>query len=407
MPAAAMPPADAPVLPQWEPILDGELRAQAQAYLEDFADRVAGASAGALREITGHLPLASFVVGTALQRQEMVDASVEQLQNLLDVIGARGGHMSLLYGLACVGSMVMALEPADPNDDEPGVCEDLDEALTQAIGSLDARHNWDLISGVSGVGLYAVTRPWQPSAVALAEACAAWLETHAVNHEGMLTWRRHPDVLPEHQRKLAPDGKIDLGLAHGVGGAVMFLAERMLKRGEGRELLASATAFLRVQAGPASEGGRFGPDMGTYRCRTAWCYGDLGLSFVLARAGEALGDADLSAFALQLAEETAARWSKGVQDAALCHGAAGNAHFFNRWYAATGRDIFAEAARIGFAAVPSLPTWWDRIKGAPVDDGLSYLEGRMGIALAYATAAFGVPPGWDALLGMAGADKRC
>lgn len=59
--------------------------------------------------------------------------------------------------------------------------------------------------------------------------------------------------------------------------------------------------------------------------RLGWCYGDLSLALLLARAGQALQNADLLAQAHRIALHAAARQQQSarVTDAALCHGSAG------------------------------------------------------------------------------------
>jgi hypothetical protein len=77
-----------------------------------------------------------------------------------------------------------------------------------------------------------------------------------------------------------------------------------------------------------------------------------------------------------------------VRDASLCHGAAGNAHLFHRWYALTGEPVFAEAAR----------TWYAHALGMPPPESMAFLEGAAGIALALVAATTEIEPAWDRVL---------
>jgi hypothetical protein len=145
--------------------------------------------------------------------------------------------------------------------------------------------------------------------------------------------------------------------------------------------------------------------------RLAWCYGDLSIAVVLLNAARALEEPLWERTAREIGTKAAARTfeQSGVQDAGLCHGAAGVAHLFNRLYQATGDDGMLSAARRwidhtlalrsdergvgGFAAMqtrgPQAGQW---------ADDASFLEGAIGVALALTAATCGITPDWDRLL---------
>jgi hypothetical protein len=95
-----------------------------------------------------------------------------------------------------------------------------------------------------------------------------------------------------------------------------------------------------------------------------------------------------------------------VADAALCHGAAGVAHCFNRIFQATRNPLFMDAATSWFArclemtppgeGFESLKVWDNKNARWEVKPGL--LEGAAGIALALLAATTEVEPQWDAAL---------
>jgi hypothetical protein len=107
----------------------------------------------------------------------------------------------------------------------------------------------------------------------------------------------------------------------------------------------------------------------------------------------------------------------GVVDAGLCHGAAGDAHLFNRLYQATGDPAFAEAARHwyeraldlrrpdeGFAGFPSWGPDRDRKMTWIADAG--FLTGAAGVGLAMLAATTPIEPQWDRLLLVSARAKR-
>jgi hypothetical protein len=125
--------------------------------------------------------------------------------------------------------------------------------------------------------------------------------------------------------------------------------------------------------------------------------------------------------ALAIARRAAGRAhdSAGVKDAALCHGAAGLGHIFNRFFQATGEDLFREAACGWFERALEMKRARNGICGFSAyrreRDGKEYwedeagiLEGAAGIALALLAAATEIEPAWDRmlLLSLRGADGR-
>src|SRR6185369_7304354 len=105
-----------------------------------------------------------------------------------------------------------------------------------------------------------------------------------------------PELLPEWQRQVAPEGYTNLGLAHGVPGVIAILA-RYITAGvdvaRARVLLEAGVDYLRYVA--------WLPSQPNSQARVAWCYGDLGVAIALMSAGTALGRDDWRRDALDLA----------------------------------------------------------------------------------------------------------
>ena len=95
-----------------------------------------------------------------------------------------------------------------------------------------------------------------------------------------------------------------------------------------------------------------------------------------------------------------------MRDAALCHGAAGLGHLYNRVFQATGRPELAAAARGWFdcalsmrrdgVGVGGFMSWWDDGTGWRATPG--YISGAAGIGLALLAASSSEPPDWDRAL---------
>src|SRR6185295_14504961 len=137
--------------------------------------------------------------------------------------------------------------------------------------------------------------------------------------------------------------------------------------------------------------------------RVAWCYGDLGVAVALLAAATATGRDDWRRDSLALAHGTAKRpfETSQVVDTALCHGAAGVAHLFNRLAQATGDGELARTADGWFARTMEMRRS-DGIAGFPrgmVRDGVAVYEpavdllnGATGVALALHAAISPIEP---------------
>ena len=234
---------------------------------------------------------------------------------------------------------------------------------------------------------------------------------------GGLTWHTRPELLPTPQRKQCPDGYDNLGLAHGVPGVIAILAASSaagIRKSIARRLLDGAVAWLLRQKLEGSPGARFpawvAEGQKNLGCRSAWCYGDPGVSGALFVAARCVGDRDWEREALAVARGAARRPPEqaGVVDAGLCHGAAGLAHVFNRMFQATGDATLRRAARYWFARTLAMRRPGRGVGGflAQEEDkkgkkswvGAPGLFGAGGIALALLSAATSIEPDWDRML---------
>ncbi len=308
-----------------------------------------------------------------------------------------------LYGGACgVGWTVEHLAGGDTAE---SVCAAVDRALLEALE--DWTGYYDLIPGLVGFGVYALERGEAGRAVA--NRVIDHLERTARPQGSGLGWFTPPELLPDWQRALSPEGYWNLGLAHGIPGVIGFLARCVrhdVDRARARTLLDGAMAYL--LATPPSTTGRFPAWLpsNTATKRVAWCYGDLGVSFAILAAAQACSRDDWRQQALVLARECA-RDEDPIRDTGLCHGTAGALHMFARLWNATREQAFADAAI----------RWLDRtISNRRTDDyagfpsyepeggvdrfvpSASILVGAPGVVLALQAAISQVEPTWDRVM---------
>jgi hypothetical protein len=317
-------------------------------------------------------------------------------------------------------------EGADDTDGADGADDgaaEIDDALLGLVRMQPWPHDYDLISGLVGMGVYALERLPRPAARQCLEAILDRLDERAEHGPDGTTWHTPPAHLPPHQLVQHPGGYYNLGLAHGVPGVIGLLGAMWaadVARPRVAPLLAQAVAWLLSRALPPGLGARYdwaegpGPrDAAATPTRSAWCYGDPGVTAALLLAGRATGNARWIEEARALALGIAARpeAAAGVVDAGLCHGGAGLGHVLHRLYRGTGEPALAQAARAWLAraldmrapeATPNVAGFRARSADAQgtmcweADPGL--LTGAAGVALALLAGLGHAPPDWDRVL---------
>ena len=306
---------------------------------------------------------------------------------------------SLYGGVARIGWTIAHIVDASEAD---AACVPLDQAL-RAVITGGGVPDYDLIGGIVGIGVYALERgiAGRP----LAEVVLDELERRVGPYGDGHGWHTAPELLPPHQRETAPEGYWNLGVAHGIPGAIALLARFVaadIAPERSRRLLDGAVALL-LGAGPSERAPRFPawlPDDAPVT-RIAWCYGDLGIAAVLLGLPEPAWRAE----GLALARACAARLDDPtMRDASLCHGTAGAAHVFHRMALATGEPALADAARTLLARtlerrrsepIAGFPFWTQGDHWAP-DPTL--LQGAAGVGLALHAAIGDIEPAWDRLM---------
>lgn len=278
-------------------------------------------------------------------------------------------------------------------------------------GRLPALREFDLISGLTGIGVYLLHRHGGGDLlrdilcylVRLAEPLKA-------DGEVLPGWwsSNGPDDQPSPRW---PGGHANLGMAHGIAGPLALLSTAM-RRGitVTRQTDAIEQICAWLDQWRSDVGSRpWWPGMisrAEWQARTvrqpgpqrpSWCYGTPGLARAQQLAALALADAQRrrraeKALAGCVADE---QQLSQLGDASLCHGWAGLVQI--TWRAAADSGSDGELATL-------LPHLLKRMEqhlhhhGPPANDAL--LEGVTGVQLAWHTTAATVPPAsrWDACL---------
>jgi hypothetical protein len=386
----------------WTPIVD---RARVGSVLTDIVAAVDAFPRVHHNDLADYVVLRSYLESDGAV-PDPEGASGDALATAVETLAVDGGPPGLYGGAARIGWTVAH---HSEGDDANTVCDAIDAAILNRL--TDWSGDYDLISGHVGIIAYALERG--DAGVPIVRAALAGLEA-----EQAQAWLTPPRLLPPHQLRDAPDGYVNLGLAHGLPGVIAVTAQlvkRDLDAARARAVYDSALRRL-LDGSPAGGPARFtawqtpADPHDRPSPRLAWCYGDLGAATALLHAGLAIGDAEARDAGLELARQCASRSVEDarIADCGICHGAAGIAHLFNRMAQATGDAELRAAAERWIDQTLAMRTDLP-IAGFPANEpetggavklvaNPSLLTGAVGVALVLHAASSEVEPSWDRLL---------
>ena len=404
MRAHAAPDSDAPVTEgagaSPVPLLSGALKDRALHLAGELTETLRPAPAADRRDASlssGSAGLAVCNAQIAWTRHDRRAAgtALTRLEEAIDVLATEPLTSSLysgFTGIAWAAETVDRLLGAE-GEDRNG---DIDEALTSLLRRYPDQAPYDLVHGLTGLGVYALARWPRPAAAQCLLGVVEQLARRARHdRDGVYWWT--PPTWKGPQRERYQPGGVDLGVAHGMAGVIPFLARvhRVgLAQQTVRPLLDGAVRWLLAHMVDTVSGPTVpcfvADDIEPGPARSAWCYGDPGVAVALLLAARDVGEPAWEAVATALAMGAANRPpdQSGVVDAGLCHGSAGLAHLFNRMYQMTSEPVLADAARF----------WVERTLEEPACKGPGLLEGAAGVALALEAASTTAEPVWDQIL---------
>jgi lantibiotic modifying enzyme len=413
----------------WQPCADGALAERSLEAVQAIADE--------LRQAPGWLPddlsaettavlRASLAAGRAGQAllyaylsftghgEDHADRALELLDEATDAVAATPMTDSLYSGFPGIAWVTDHLRDRLFTDEEEG--REVDEALLAGLSRSLWRGEYDLINGLTGIGVYALEGLPRPTAAACLERVVKHLAERAEEASDGVAWFSPPETLPDYQSAAYPAGLYNLGVSHGAAGVVALLgaACRAGLAAAGPLLERAVPWLLARRQGPEADfcfPHFHAPGSASQPSRLAWCYGDAGIAAALWIAARAAGEPSWEQAARDIAAAAAARplESTRVQDAGLCHGAAGLAHIFGRLAWEMGDERLAAAARLWLERTLAYRTpgqgaggfrsWAAGLTG-PQEwrDDRGFLEGAAGVGLALLAATSTVEPEWDRVL---------
>jgi lantibiotic modifying enzyme len=415
---------DGAIAQSWRPIVSGTAAQQALQAVDAIAESLMSATSlpGERNPSLGKGQAGLALLYTWLARTRRIpqaDVLAGQcLDEAIEAVSTQATNASLyggFTGVAWAAELVDGLLDPDAEDRSEAV----DDAL---LGLLSRAGHWsapyDLVVGLTGLGVYALQRYPRPAAIECLRLVLKLLDECAQHDEhGLYWWTPPAEILDEESRKQYASGRVDLGVAHGVAGTIALLGcicGTGVEQATARPLLQGAVSWLLAHSMPTEAGATFpvwvAPDLQPWEARCAWCYGDPGIATALLLAARGVGNAGWEQTAVALACRAAERPTSetGIVDASFCHGAAGLAHLYNRMYQTTGEPKLGRAAlywlerTLGFygRGRDAGGTWVQGNRDPDRRDlwtwtGTDVVEGAAGVALVLLAAATSVEPTWD------------
>lgn len=222
--------------------------------------------------------------------------------------------------------------------------------------------------------------------------------------ENQIFWYQSPSITNPNGGKV-----INVGLAHGIPSILKILSEVKDVDDRITDIILRGFDWLKNNQLEYKTNSCYFPfsysdDYEPFPAPLRWCYGDLGIAIGLYLAGRNIGSSQMMEYALGIAYQCTEREldPMKIDDTHICHGTAGIAQIFSRFYNYT-YDLRFKSASIfwfdetirrfdkntqsGFKAWKGDEFEWVEFKG--------FLEGSAGIGVTLISAISDIEPKWD------------
>ncbi|MDO6428887.1 lanthionine synthetase C family protein [Thalassotalea sp. 1_MG-2023] len=226
--------------------------------------------------------------------------------------------------------------------------DDIDDCLLEILSSENEQHEFDLLYGLVGIGIYGVNRISKPSGSLICQKVFSRLIKYSESHQDKIFWLSSQDSI--FFRNDLPSPQADLGLAHGnlgVLGLFIKFYEAGVYTSECKVAINKLVCYLKEQRLADGNISTFSSHSTSEKTSLlGWCYGDLSSSLLLIKAGKLLNQKNIREFGIAIAIKTLKRdvTSESINDGSLCHGAAGIALIYTRLYQETNIQEFQKAS---------------------------------------------------------------
>ena len=234
-------------------VLESSIMEIAQDY-ERYSVSVEDGSYGA-----GHCGIALFLAHLSVTSgdKEFATMAEKHLDQALDCVRVRTPPSGFFVGLAGIGWSVQHLARLFGVEPHPEMTEDVDSAILEAVETSPWAWEFDLVYGLAGIANYGLDHTQHRLGEKLVREVVNRLSEIAIRFDEGLSWLSTPELMTEENARQFPEGRLDLGLAHGVPGVIATLAriERSdFASEESHRLLVDSVRWLRAQRRPKGEG---------------------------------------------------------------------------------------------------------------------------------------------------------
>lgn len=351
------------------------------------------------------------------RNNDCLERTVTQIEVYLECTVIESRSPFYCSGIAGMGLFIEFIEQKGWVEiDTNSILNDIDDYLYAKMTNTIETGNYDFFHGAIGIGFYFIYRSRKTEkAKKYLEGLVFQLEKMAVEEtDGTLKWEFF-----QFEKGILIKDEYNLGLAHGIPSILSFLVkvnqEDILSEKTLSMVDKTMRYILKTQV-PTSENYSTFPYLVRGEMdlkiptRLAWCYGDLGVCCSLWNAAKVLQNESLKEKVIKVMLNASKK--RGVEqalieDAGLCHGAAGAAHIFQRFYDWTNVPEFKEAADYWYNVILEMATFEDGYAGFKTHHGEEYggsrpsanfLDGISGIGLALLYKISGIDPSWEELL---------
>jgi lantibiotic biosynthesis protein len=279
-------------------------------------------------------------------------------------------------GLSGIGWLIQNLCNAGLIDgsDYDETLQDIDSLVFKSIAFDIKTANYDLFMGLLGKGVFFLERykgSCNEKHLDFLNQIIASLYAFSTEEEGIINWRGKLQ-LEDNSRDFQE--AVILGLAHGLPSILGFLAKvfEINPSVQLKDKMVNLIERIETYGRPGPDGITWYPhyiyDSTDYPLhfnkRLAWCYGDLGLTYMLLSCSIVLENNVLvNKYTKQLQQLSTYkdRQESQVFDAGFCHGAAGVAHLFYKAFTKTSNPVFEDAAEHWYGQVLSFSCFTDSL----------------------------------------------
>lgn len=293
----------------------------------------------------------------------------------------------------------------------------IDKILSEYMLFEIQRGNYDYMHGALGPGLFFLQKKESENNNRNISKLISYLDKISIIEKNKI-FRRWNYF---HKGKHIVNGT-NLGLSHGIPSILVFLTKCFKKNLDAKtkdltqKLILDIIKYLLINIqDPNLDNTYFAYSIieevrRPQNTRLAWCYGDLGICCALWQANLIVNDENLKDKIIEVLRYNAKRRvleENMVFDAGICHGTAGIAHIFNRFYHATNIEEFKETAFYWYNQTlqmarfkNGLAGYKTHIKGPAMEfeNCSGFLEGVAGIGLVMISSISNIEPSWDEFL---------